>query len=93
MLTAIVGAGMSVAAIVGAASCAAPQPQPEPFKPACQGAIVEIVMGAPLDCDIAPPQVLIEVNTPTAESCATMGGTFVAAKWEGRPNLCVDIDY
>jgi len=72
----------------------APPPAADPAPlPACSGSIIEVAPGEYPGCDVTPPQIMIEVGTATADDCDRMGGTFFSSAWEGRPNLCIDLDY
>ena len=75
-----------------AATCAPPTPTSPPALPPCPGSIVEVMPGQQLTCDVTPPQIMIEVGS-TAIDCDNSGGTFFESAWDGRPDLCIDLDY
>jgi hypothetical protein len=78
-----------VALALVATGCAA---VPRPSTPAppvlapCPGLVIEVAAGAPIGCDVRPPQRIDETGTTRAE-CDRAGGRFE------EPSTCRDLDY
>ena len=56
-------------------------------KPPCRTHSVYVRYGDPVPCDVAPPQRLHIVRTPSRGACDDMGG-----RWSAN-RICWDVDY
>ena len=75
-------------ALVATGCAAVPRPSgPAPtVRPPCAGAVVTVEHGAPIPCDVTPPQRIDETGTTRAE-CDDAGGRFE------EPSTCRGLDY
>jgi hypothetical protein len=79
-----------VALALVATGCAAAVPRPSTPAPPqlapCPGLVVTVEHGAPIGCDVTPPQRIDETGTTRAQ-CADAGGRYV------EPSTCRGLDY
>ena len=66
---------------------AAPRLVPANPLPPCPGIVVVVDRAYPLDCDVSPPNILVELGLTAAE-CDQTGG-----RWHERAGLCSELDY
>ena len=69
------------------ATATAPRVVPASPLPPCPGIVVVNDPAYPLDCDVSPPNILVELGL-TAEECDQTGG-----RWHDRARLCSELDY
>lgn len=86
----IVTALVALATIGGVQDACSPAPPPTPAQPPCQGRVILVELDAPLGCDLLPPQMLIELDTPEADCLDKGGRPFAPAR---GPRLCIALDY
>ena len=76
--------------LMGASTCDPAPAERVDHRPPCEGVIVEVMSGQYPDCDVSPPQIMVELES-NLDDCNHMGGTFMTDRFDR--GICIDLDY